>query len=261
MVKIVAMLRVKNGMLFITDWLERMDRFVNEIVVVDNDSTDGTLDILKNTPKVVLINQTVGFDEGRDRAILLDLAKSRKPDWMIFLDVDEIFENKISRAKIERLISIPFIETISFRLYNMWGDENHFQSGFINIKELSQPRRYLIKNSDKLYVPDRKAHVGIEGISSKMIISTIRLKHMCNLHLAYRLKVYENYIAVDPTNEKIYERDVKNLVDPGQVKSSKYKNHSIYIYIEYMMLNFIYIYYLVPRKVKKLVKNFNRKYE
>jgi len=46
MPKLVAMLRVKDGILFAEQWLARTSELVDEIVAVDNGSTDGTYEIL-----------------------------------------------------------------------------------------------------------------------------------------------------------------------------------------------------------------------
>ena len=92
MPKLVVLLRVKDGIYFVHDWLKCFEKIADEIVVVDNSSSDGTYEILKSHHKVVEIVQTEGYNEGRDKNMLYGLARKRNPDWCIWLDIDEIFE-------------------------------------------------------------------------------------------------------------------------------------------------------------------------
>ena len=69
--RLIIPLRVKNAKLFIDEWLNCYEKLADGIVAVDNGSTDGTYEKLKNHPKVLAIRQTEEFDEGRDIKILL----------------------------------------------------------------------------------------------------------------------------------------------------------------------------------------------
>ena len=42
MAKLIVMLRVKDGIYFVHEWLACFEKLVDEIVVLDNGSTDGT---------------------------------------------------------------------------------------------------------------------------------------------------------------------------------------------------------------------------
>jgi glycosyltransferase involved in cell wall biosynthesis len=96
---IVGMTRIRNEALILPDTLDYLATQVDAIVVYDDASTDDTVDILRQHPKVALIvaNQAWEKDiaarklaEGRHRGLLLDIARSELPhDWMFCFDPDE----------------------------------------------------------------------------------------------------------------------------------------------------------------------------
>jgi len=127
-IKLVVMVRVKDGILFVRDWLANMERLVDEIVVVDNGSTDGTYEILKNHPKVVEIERTKGFNEGRDKILAYELARKRNPDWCLWLDIDEIFEESLTRKHIERMMRSRVFNKYLFRPFHFFGNIIHYEA-------------------------------------------------------------------------------------------------------------------------------------
>jgi len=96
---IVGMTRIRNEALILPDTLDYLATQVDAIVAYDDASTDDTVDILRQHPKVALIvaNQAWEKDiaarklaEGRHRGLLLDIARSELPhDWMFCFDPDE----------------------------------------------------------------------------------------------------------------------------------------------------------------------------
>jgi len=241
--KLVAMLRVKDGILFIERWLGRMENLVDEIVVVDNGSTDGTFEIIKRHPKVTMLERTEGFHEGRDRIILLEMAKKRNPDWLIGLDVDEIFEDALERKHLDKMMNSRIFNAFGFRRYHMWGDEQHYQGKFKDIFELSQHSRYLYRNVDTLFVRNVKIHGGVEGLKKPTAIVKYRLKHLCNLYLDYRLNAYEEYAKVDPTRSEMYLGHHKTLQlnNYKTLKWNSYHSNPLRANVEFYLLNSFYL--------------------
>ncbi len=106
--KIVAMLNVKNEEWIIRQNLEALTEVVDEVVVVDDASTDHTVEILRSFPQVTRIHQKSAEEaryrnEVADRTIALNLAREQKADWILYLDADEIFDVRM-KDKIRDLV-------------------------------------------------------------------------------------------------------------------------------------------------------------
>jgi glycosyltransferase involved in cell wall biosynthesis len=251
MPKLICMLRVKDGIIFIDRWLENIGDLVDEIVVVDNGSSDGTCEKIEIHPKVTAIEKTVGFHEGRDRQLLLQMAQKRNADWLLGLDVDEIFEERVTRSHFDKMMNNSFFKAYGFRRFHLLKDENHYSATFRNLIELSSHSRYLFRNTKQLYVRNVKIHCGVDGIKQPIFISPIRILHLCSLYIDYRLHTYENYKKVDPTNNAIYNRDM-NFLQQKKMPLFKLKEKLFTIFFEYMLLNIVYFINYPIRKIKKI---------
>jgi hypothetical protein len=96
---LVGLTRMRNEALLLPDTLDYLAGHVDAIVAYDDASTDDTVDILRQHPKVALIvaNQAWEQDvaarklaEGRHRGLLLEMARAKLPhDWMLCFDPDE----------------------------------------------------------------------------------------------------------------------------------------------------------------------------
>jgi hypothetical protein len=96
---LIGITRVRNESLILHDALDHVGGHVDAIVAYDDASTDCTLDILRNHPKVALIIQNSSWEseiverlsaETRHRGLLLQVARSRlKFDWTLCFDADE----------------------------------------------------------------------------------------------------------------------------------------------------------------------------
>lgn len=250
--KLIVTLRVKNAILFIKAWLECYEKLADGIVVVDNGSDDGTYEILKNHPKVLVIEQTIGFDEGRDFKLLLEIAKKQNPDWLITVDADEIFETRLTRSKVEAMMNSTIFSHFRFRRFHMFGDEYHYMATNQNLRSLCDVGdRSMYRFSEKLVVPEQKIHTSIMGRPKLYWQSSYRIRHLPMLHKEYRLKAYENYLKVDENTDhsKIYQRDINDLMQPENVRTFKFKDKALFIYLEYLFFNMVTLIVTFPKKL------------
>jgi glycosyltransferase involved in cell wall biosynthesis len=246
--KLVALLRVKDGILFVEEWLSVMEKLVDEFVVVDNGSRDGTLEILKEHPKVVDIVQTQGFDEGRDKILVYEMARKRNPDWCIWLDVDEIFEQRITRKIMIKLMNSKKYTRYLFRRFDFVRDYHHYIFYFQSIAHSTGFSRSMWREQSTGYFNNVIIHNGdIQGITGKFKRLNYRLKHLGYVDRQYVERKTTQYISVDPKREKLYLRHFDKT--PGLI-FTWYEYNEKPIFVKTQMLLYNGIFYLVAFKNK-----------
>lgn len=251
--KLVAILRIKNEILHIERCLSRLSELVDEIVILDNGSTDGTLEVYPRFKKVVQLLQTEGFDEGRDKIMLLDAARERKADWVLWLDGDELLEQAFTRNQINKYMTSG-INKIAFRLVNFWLTDTKFRVDGRFFQYSLYPRVRMWRNVQGAHFRDRKIHNGeIEGVPGRVKVVPYRLLHY-------------GYVDEDKIQKKVA---LYNKVDQSGSRSYDHiKPDSSAICIKYIefrsrVLNWMLIHayqfltatlFLLFRSYKKLIK-------
>jgi len=201
--KLVAAYRVKNGQPWIARSLAQTSKFVDEIVILDDGSNDNYLkDLISEYPKVVRYEKkNRPFDERRDRNEVIEWAKEREADWILSVDSDEIFEDKLDRELVERLMDPPnpAIKAYGFSWYTFWNSEEFYRADgiFGQIKGFR-----LFKNE-----PYQAITCGTtEGLhcgnipqfpSDQSQFTNIRIKHYGYLRREDRYRKFEFYSQLD----------------------------------------------------------------
>jgi len=247
--KIVAVLRVKNEMPVIEECLAKLSLLVDEIVIVDNGSIDGTLEAYKKFNKVVQVIQTEGFDEGRDKILAHEAAKRRNPDWMLWTDGDEVFENHFTRKQIEKYMNSRY-NKILFRMCNFWLDREHFRIDNKHFIYTLNPQRSMWRNIEGSYFSGRKINNGdIRNTGGKTYISPYRLKHYGYINKEKVRAKYNLYTTVNKEIEDPYT--YYSHLDPD-AKVIKIKFHEFKNY--FVNLAYILIYKYVTDFIKLLIR-------
>ncbi|HEY0042723.1 MAG TPA: glycosyltransferase family 2 protein, partial [Flavisolibacter sp.] len=178
MPKFVVMLRVKDGMFFAEEWLQCFEKLADEIVVLDNGSTDGTYEYLKAHPKVVDIIRTEGYNEGRDKNLLYEHTRRRQPDWILWIDIDEVFEPHLTRRHFDRLMRRSYINKYAFRRFHFI-DREHFAASWFRLNYSAGHDRIMWREANSGYfenfILDSPNVKGIKGLKAN---TNFRLKHL-----------------------------------------------------------------------------------
>lgn len=231
--KLTAILRIKDQMLTIDDCMSKLSTFVDDIIVLDNGSTDGTLEAYRRHPKITQVLHTKEFDEGRDKIMLLEAAKKTGADWILWIDADEIFENHFTREVVEKYMRSKY-DRITFRMCNFWLSKTRCRYDGEYYLYTLHPQRSMWRNVPSAYFKNQKIHNGdIMGISGKKFISPYRLKHYGYADKKKIEEKIQTYIKADPNSP----RDYLKSIDPNAPRKT-------FLFIEFQNRFFNHIYIL-----------------
>ena len=129
---IVCSMRIKNVSRWIADSLAETSRIADHIVILDDGSTDQTPELCSQFPKVRYYRQIRPLsDQVRDKNKLLKYTLALKPDWVLALDGDEVFEKRAAQEIMKEINSLnplqPEYSIFRIRLLYFWNDEQHYR--------------------------------------------------------------------------------------------------------------------------------------
>lgn len=251
MPKLVVMLRVKDGRRFIDDWLANIGPLADEIVAVDNGSTDGTLERLRAHPKVTAIDRTVGFDEGRDKNLLYRRARERGADWLLWIDVDETFERAVTREKLDRLMTTTRLSRIFFRRYHFI-DETRFNLAPYWLRVTSNYDRVLWRDQASGYFETEIFNNGlIRGIEGPSGISRFRMRHTGYVSREEVNKKISLYRTLDSSMEESYRK--MRFENALPVRWHERADAPVRTYTVDLFLDGLFLWRLAGRKIRRML--------
>jgi len=208
--KLTAGLRVKNGQPWAEECLSSLSELVDEIVILDDGSTDDTVAICRSYPKVTRLVRWAKsfFHEGLDRNVVLALAKDTEPDWLLMMDIDELFEDRV-RAALPDLLGQEEYAVWGFRMLHFWRGKEHFRvDGKWGEETRGHIHPRLFRNQPGLYYPPQPIHgAHILGVEGRAALAEVFICHYGYAYWDEVVAKYERYRQVDPGG------DYEHLVD------------------------------------------------
>lgn len=203
------MYRLKNEERWIQKSIESIYDICSEIVVLDDGSTDRTVEICSGFDKVVDIyhQENLPLDETRDRNRLLQMALKRKPDFLLTFDGDEVFMPKPHEILFEELnILYPKADVFEFQFFTLWDAPNqirydgifgnYWQRRLHNMKD--QPDNLFYRNSP--YQGNLHCSALNNFKEDNVVRSNVKIFHLASFSEELRQKKYEFYTKIDPNN-------------------------------------------------------------
>lgn len=127
--QLVALGSFKDDEWLVDRWLQRTAEFADAIIALDDASSDRTAEILQAHPKVV---QVIRLSPGHAFSIvsninlLLKATAALQPEWMMYIDSDEIIDRRFVERKQE-LLSVPDVARYHFQEITLWRSSQYYR--------------------------------------------------------------------------------------------------------------------------------------
>lgn len=205
--QIIILMPVYNEKRHMPAVLKHLEEYCDGIIVLDDESNDGTYDLLKSEKLVLKAKKRRDqvFDDLKNRNMLLDMASFFSVKWLVFMDADERFDKrwglKIPQQDLETE------EAICFYLVHLWDDENFYRSDIPEVSPIGVSgvlhRWRMFRNKGRMQILTNKTlHFPSVPYTSKKSIQPVLILHYGMLDKEWRSIKHSKYIYEDTEIEK-----------------------------------------------------------
>ena len=207
---------------YLAEMLRSCCEFIDDALIIDDASTDDTVaiceDVLKNIPHNIICNKESLFStEWRLRKLQWEETVKMNPEWILFLDADEIFENKFKNEIRFVLASDPSVYVYKFRRYDFW-DRTHYRDDSLWRAHNTYDVFMLRYDETFKYCFARRTnqHCGRMPSNIKYLKwghSELKLKHYGWIGEEKRKEKYDRYMRLDPEGKDGSLAQYKSIMD------------------------------------------------
>jgi len=224
--KLTAMMQVRNEAdRYLREVLNDLSEYVDEIVIVDDASTDDTVRVCRSYAKVVSLERSTaslyGVNEAMLKIRLFARTAATAPDWILAIDADEIFEPR-AHARMRDMINQTHTDWYSFRFFHFWQSRTHYRVDKLWAPTQFGPRLFR-------YFPDVHYRFNHQALHCGSIpqnaisdfrgqTSDLRIRHLGYAGSADDIRrKYAFYVARDPNSEFCPREHYESMLDEDPV--------------------------------------------
>jgi GT2 family glycosyltransferase len=205
----VGAMRIKNEAPHIREVIDSILPLCQRVLVFDDHSSDDTAATCRSFGERVLLysSEFQGLDEARDKNFLLGKVVSADPDWVLWIDGDEILERSGPEALRAATKRPSGPAAYSLRIAYVWDKPEQIRVDGIYGK-FRRPSLFRLHGqpTSALHFPATafggNLHCGNvpRGLVGAAANLEVRLKHLGYMDRARRQEKYELYNRIDPNN-------------------------------------------------------------
>lgn len=221
--RLTAMMQVRNEAdRYLPMVLSELSEFVDDIVIVDDASTDKTPEVCRSFRKVrklVVLTESLFGREWELRALLWRVAVAEEPDWLLAVDADEVYEDRAKEA-VRTLIDQDRFDWVGFRIFDFWGGTTHYREDEhwnLHLRHTVTLVRYL--PGYHYFFPPMDLHaprIPLSYAALPGIRTELRVKHFGWAESEeQRRRKYERYLALDPEGKWGRLEQYRSILDPN----------------------------------------------
>lgn len=214
----LAMMMKNEANRYLRVVLNRVKSFIDYAVILDDNSTDDTIEVCKEilagVPLTILDNKENTNNEVVLRKKLWNTAVSIG-DWILILDADELFEPKIEN-EISKLINQTYCDVWAFRLYDMWDEKHYREDKYWSAHLIYRPFLVRYQPNFEYKWRDTPVHCGRFPENITLLptyASDIRVKHLGYMKKEDRIKKYLWYMEKDPEGKYGIMAQYQSILD------------------------------------------------
>ncbi|MFZ1221502.1 MAG: glycosyltransferase, partial [Chthoniobacterales bacterium] len=218
----LAVMRVKNEAGHIGESLESVLPLCERAIVFDDHSDDETVAICESFGQCVevLPSPFRGVDEARDKNYVLERVIAALPDWVLWIDGDEVLEQEGPARIREATARAGDTSVYSLRVAYCWDGSDQIRVdgiwGRMRRPSLFRLRGQFVRNLRFTMARAPNLHCGNvpRNLRGQKRDLDVRLKHYGYVTPELRLRKYQWYTRIDPHNPK--EDNYRHLMSiPG----------------------------------------------
>ncbi len=230
--RFLGALRIKNESEFIHEVLTQALQLCSHVLVFDDHSTDGTVAICESFGEAVTIFRSPfqGLDESRDKNYLLEKIAQRNPEYVLWIDGDEVLEGGGAEQIRAAVTDFPSAGAWYLRIAYLWDTPYQIRVDglFGNFRRASL---FRFRGQPVTRLQFRKTGFGgnfhcgnvPDGLVGEHRDLPVRLKHYGCMTQEQRVAKHAFYTSRDPGNQ--LEDNYRHLLSipgarhaPGPIK-------------------------------------------